>query len=184
MNIQLSINDRKILENAINIKGMHGKIDTALAQAEHKTVKFALSLLKKAIGTETKSLTGYVARRVRELRQGAREGFKTGIWLGTSQMYADKLRPNQSALRSGNVNQSQYKGSFVGTDRNGSKRIFARTSKDRLPLIRATDDVDEKIAAVLSANEQSIASIFSTYAGTAVKQAMLDHFANHKAKKR
>jgi hypothetical protein len=184
MNIQLSLNDRKMLENALNIKGIHGKIDIALAKAEHQTMVYAMNLLKKAVGAETKAVAGYVARRVRQLRYGAREGFKKGVWLGTTQMYADKRKPNASALRSGKVNQSQYPNAFVGKDKTGASRIFARTGRARLTIMRVKDEVDAAMAAALKANENQITSYFSMACGTAVKQIMLEHFTQHKAKKR
>lgn len=174
LNINLHPIYREKIERLTSRKntGLHTKIDQALERAEDKTQAWALREITKDLNANTKIIRGHLFRRIRRLRNGAREGFKKGVWVGTKQVGAERTKEGRKMIRSGRVNQTEYPGGFIGRDANGEKRIFMRATKDRLPLVKVTTDVEAEMIDRMMRLEKRIELEFTNRVSIEVAQVL------------
>lgn len=174
LNINLHPIYREKIERLTSRKntGLHAKIDQALERAEQKTQTWALREITKDLNANTKIIRGHLIRRIRKLRNGVREGFKKGVWAGTMQVGTERTKEGRKMIRSGRVNQTEYPGGFIGKDTNGKKRIFMRATKDRLPIIKVTTDVEAEIIDRMMRLEKRIELEFTNRVSIEVAQVL------------
>lgn len=122
------------------------QIQVAINRAVRKTAQWVRTHLLRKVKDETGIARKVIAYRAQLYNKAWRSGGDGGkavkVWFGVDPIKADKIDTPIKTAKGYRVKKWDFEGGFMPPTRKG--RLFQRVGKERLPIRRATVEIDEQ----------------------------------------